>query len=163
MPPEPVLDADNAAFITSGVSIAVASRNAELVPSLIRAWGCRVSEDRRTVTLYVSPDQAGALLADLQAGRPLAAVFSLPSSHRTIQLKAHGARIGALTDEDRLVVERYVPALAANLERVGHGGRFAEAYLEITGGVLASVAFEPEEAFAQTPGPKAGARLERPA
>ena len=163
MPDEPVLDADNAAFITSGVSIAIASRDAGNVPSLTRAWGCRVSRDRRTVTLYVSPDQAGPLLVDLQAGRPLAAVFSLPSSHRTIQLKARGARIGTLTDEDRLVIERYVPALAANLEVVGHGGRLAEAYLEITGGVLASVAFEPVEAFAQTPGPKAGTRLERPA
>ena len=82
---------------------------------------------------------------------------------RYVTVEPAGVRIGALTDEDRLVVERYVPALAANLERVGHGGRFAEAYLEITGGVLASVAFEPDEAFAQTPGPKAGARLERPA
>lgn len=159
----PVLDLENAAFITSGVSIAVASRSAQHVPSLMRAWGCRVSEDLRTVSLYVSPDQGAALLADLQAGWPLAAVFSLPSTHRTIQLKARSARIGALTDEDRLVVERYVPALAANLERVGHGGGFAGAYLEIAASTLASVTFEPEEAFAQTPGPKAGARLERPA
>ncbi|MBS1201427.1 MAG: hypothetical protein H6R27_2105 [Proteobacteria bacterium] len=163
MPTGPVLDADNAAFVTSGVSIAVASRNAQRIPSLTRAWGCRVSGDRRTVTLYVSPQQGEALLADLQAGGPLAAVFSLPSTHRTIQLKARSARVGALADEDRLVIERYAPALAANLERVGHGGGFAAAYLEIAGNALASVAFEPEEAFAQTPGPKAGARLERPA
>ena len=158
-----VLDADNAAFIASGVSIAVASSNAAGIPSLCRAWGCRVSDDRRTVTVYVSPAQGEVLLADLRAGRPLAAVFSLPSSHRTIQLKSRAARVGGLTQEDRLVVEDYVPALAADLGSIGHGGEFARAYLEVAGGTLVGVNFEPEEAFAQTPGPKAGARLERPA
>ena len=43
----PVLDEDHAAFIQGGVSVVVASRNADLVPDVVRGCGCRVSRDRR--------------------------------------------------------------------------------------------------------------------
>jgi hypothetical protein len=158
----PVLDVDNAAFITSGVAVSVASSNAARVPSVVRACGCLVSPDRRRVTVFVSPAQGSALLADLRAGGPLAAVFSLPSSHRTIQLKAPGALVSPCGDHDRLEVERYVRLLSADLDRIGHGGSFAAALLEVAHGSLAAVSFEPTEAYAQTPGPKAGSRLGQP-
>jgi len=156
-----LVDEDHAAFITSGVSIAIASTGASGDPSVTRGWGCRVSTDRRTVTVFVAPMQAGALLADLRAGRPVAVVFSMPSSHRTIQLKAPGADVSPCSDSDRQAIAEYARLFAIDLDRVGHGGDFAEAYLNVVSGLLASVSFVPTEAYAQTPGPRAGQALGR--
>jgi len=47
------LDADHAAFIQSGVSVIVASRNADFIADVVRGCGCRVSRDRRQVTVLV--------------------------------------------------------------------------------------------------------------
>jgi hypothetical protein len=59
----PVLDADNAAFIMSGVSIAVASSRGDGLPTIVRAWGCRVAADLCEVTVFVSPAQGDPVLA----------------------------------------------------------------------------------------------------
>jgi hypothetical protein len=49
-----VLDAHIASFITAPeVSMALASRDADNVPSLFKAAGCRVNAERTRVTLFV--------------------------------------------------------------------------------------------------------------
>jgi hypothetical protein len=155
----PVLDADNAAFIMSGVSIAVASSRGDGLPTIVRAWGCRVAADLCEVTVFVSPAQGDPVLACLRDGRPLAAVFSLPSSHRTIQLKSPVTDIAPCTRDDRPAIERYIRDFAADLMSIGHDESFTSAYLEFASRDLVRVTFRPAEAFVQTPGPRAGERL----
>lgn len=156
----PPLDADHAAFIQSGISMALASRSAANLPSVARGWGCRVSPDRREVRVYVAPTQAASLLEDLGADRPLAAVFNEPKSHRTIQLKAGRATIVPPEDEDLAVVARYIPAFTVRLAAVGYGEPWAAAYLQAAAGPLLAVCFTPVAAFGQTPGPRAGEPLQ---
>jgi hypothetical protein len=154
-----LLDADHAAFLQGAVSLGIASRDAERRPSVSRAWGCLVSADRRRVTVYVSPDQSAALLADIGATRQVAVVASMPSTHRTIQVKGEDAVVRALRADERAVVGRYAEAFGEELARVGHGGPFAAAYLAAAAGPLTAVTFTPSAAFAQTPGPDAGRSL----
>ena len=59
----PLIDTSHAAFITRGISISVSSCGADLMPSVARAIGCRVSTDRHSVTVLVSKSQAAELLA----------------------------------------------------------------------------------------------------
>ena len=118
-----------------------------------------MSPDLRHVYAFVSPMQSGQLLADLRAGRPVAAVFSLPSSHRTLQLKAPRAEVAPCDDTDRRSIAEYLSSFPRDLERVGHGGSFAGAYLHVATGLLVRIGFEPAEAYAQTPGPGAGEPL----
>ena len=47
------LDSEQAEFITGGVSIIVAGRDAGHETSLSRAVGCRVADDRRRVMVFV--------------------------------------------------------------------------------------------------------------
>ena len=155
----PVLDEENAAFIVGGVSMSVASSDASGLPSLARAWGCRVSADRRSVTTLVSSDQAAALLTDLRNGRPVAAVFCLASRHRAIQLKARRATVADCAPEDRAAAECYARAFSTDLELLGYGGSWAAAYVDVCRGPLVAISFEPAEAYRQTPGPNAGERL----
>jgi hypothetical protein len=94
------LDAELVAFIQGGVSIHAASRSASHEPDLARALGCRVSADRRRVSVFLLASHCGALLADDRANGAVAVVFSLPGSHRTVQLKGKDAAVESPQDGD---------------------------------------------------------------
>ena len=154
----PPLDADNAAFIQGGVSVIVATRNSECVPDVVRGCGCRVSRDRRRITVLVEPGRADTLLGDIAANGMIAVVFSQPSTHRTIQLKGSDARIVKVTAADRAIAARHLRDWSEDLCRIGYTPEFANA---VRGDVprLAAIAFTPSAAFQQTPGPGAGKPL----
>ena len=155
----PLLDEDNAAFIQRGVSIHVASRGKTNVPSLARAIGCRVSRDRRRVTTFVPSAQAGALLDDVGATGAIAAVFSQPSTHRTIQLKAARAVVEPIAKADLRLIEAYRDAFVAEVSPMGFAEGTIRAFLACAPGDLVAVTFTPTAAFEQTPGPSAGTPL----
>jgi len=152
---DPPLDADHAAFIQGGVSVIVATRNAEQVADVVRGCGCRVSRDRRRVTVLVEPSRAGTLLDDIAANGMIAVVFSQPSTHRTIQLKGRDARVVKVNAADRAIAARHLRDWSEDLCRIGYTPEFANA---VRGAAprLAAIAFTPSAAFQQTPGPGAG-------
>lgn len=157
----PLLDEARADFITHHVAMNVASCSAARLPSLVRAHGCRVSADRRRVTLFVSVPRATALLADLRAGGAIAAVFTLPRTHETLQLKGAGASIAPLEAGDDACIRAYVESLVEELCRVGYKESLVRAVMSSADEESVGLTFEPTAAFVQTPGPKAGSRLER--
>ena len=155
----PLLDASNAEFIQTGISIVAASRDDVLVPSIGRASGCRVSGDRRAVSIFVPQSQAAQLVADVVKSGRIAVVFSRPSTHRTLQLKADDARVRAATADERAIVARYVDAFAREIGLLGHTAEQACAMFEARDDDLVAIDFTPNAAFEQTPGPKAGSPL----
>ena len=155
----PLLDADNAAFVQGGVSIVAASRDAALVPSSGRASGCRVSEDRRHVTIFVIRSQCERLVADVRASGRIAVVMSQPSTHRTLQVKAEDAHVRPVRAGERTIVARYVDAFAADIGKLGHTQAQARVVFECRDDDLLAIDFAPNAAFEQTPGPKAGKPL----
>lgn len=152
------LDTVHAAFIQGPVSVIVASRNAELVPDVVRGCGCRVSRDRRQVTVLIEPGRASSLLDDIAANGLVAVVFSQPSTHRTIQLKGTDARVVAVTAADRAAARRHRQEWPADLVSIGYAPELAAA-LHGSTGPLAAIRFTPTAAFQQTPGPGAGQPL----
>jgi hypothetical protein len=152
------LDAVHAAFIQGPVSVIVASRNAGLVPDVVRGCGCRVSRDRRQVTVLIEPGRTSSLLDDIAANGLIAVVFSQPSTHRTIQLKGTDARIVAVTAADRAAASRHREAWSSDLAGIGYSLEFATA-LHGGAGALTAIRFTPAAAFQQTPGPGAGRPL----
>jgi len=157
-----LLDEGIAAFVQGAVSINAASRGAGNAPVLARASGCRVAPDRGRIALYLARSKSEALIEAVRATRAVAAVFSLPSSHRTVQLKGADAEVGPPAAGDFEAVGRYIEAFAAELEPVGYGADLARALLWLDAQDLAVLWFTPTAAFSQTPGPGAGAPL-RPA
>jgi len=154
-----LIDEELAAFLRGPVSIGVASRAAGNVPVLVRCSGCRVAPDRRRVTLYLGKSKSAAVIDAVRATRAVAAVFSLPSSHRSVQLKGTDAKVGAAAAGDYDMVERYVEAFARELEPLGYSGAMARTLLWLDPADLATLSFTPSAAFMQTPGPGAGAPL----
>jgi hypothetical protein len=152
------LDAEHAAFIQGAVSVVVGSRNTQLVPDVVRGCGCRVSRDRRRVTVLVEAARSGSVLENIAANGLIAVVFSQPSTHRTIQLKGSDARLTRVTGADRGIAQRHLLAWVQDLQLIGYAAEFARA---VRGEApdLAAVTFTLASAFLQTPGPAAGKRL----
>jgi hypothetical protein len=159
-PGNPLLDKTHAAFLGGPVAINVASCDAKRIPSVARGYGCRISSDRRRVTVFLSVPQAGPLLRDLRSGRAIAVVFTRPKTHQTIQLKATDATVALLGRGDRAVMSAYADAFTAELDSIGFKDRFSAAITSGTSEEAVGVTFTPSAAFVQTPGPSAGQRLE---
>jgi len=159
-PMQPLLDDDHAAFIQRGISIIAASGDAANVPSLDRALGCKVSPDRRSVTIFLTTASADRLLADVKRCGRIAVVFSEPPTHRTIQLKGDDAAIVPLAATDREIVKAHAEAMVEAVASIGNPAGIARAVMTCPASdQLVAVAFTPTAAFVQTPGPRAGARL----
>jgi hypothetical protein len=163
-PSPPVLDAEAAAFLLRpGVSITAATRDERNVPRIGRCLGCRVSEDRSTVTVLVPSSQYQPFFDALRATRAIAVVCSLPSTHRTMQLKGSGAVIEPPARGDAEIVASYIDSFVIELAALGYSDDLVRAYHWCDPAELRAVHFMPAEAFEQTPGPGAGAPLARPA
>ncbi|MCD6661806.1 MAG: hypothetical protein LT082_00215 [Comamonas sp.] len=147
------------ALVDSGVSTIVASRDAQLRPSVMRAMASRISPDGHTVTVFLRPSQSQQLLADIAAGGPIAVVFSDPPSNRTLQLKATSAHIRPACPSDQAVLRRYLVAMQHCISQVGYGPDYVAAMLSAPPQDVVAVEFTPDEAFDQTPGPRAGMPL----
>lgn len=156
----PILDEELADFLESGVAMHAASVS-RLVPQVTRVAGCRVSPDRRTVTIYVVEAHSEALLAQLRENGAIAVVFTRPKSHRAVQLKGQDARVGPATEADARLVDRQVGIFDAELEALRFAPRLGRTLLGGTRPKLAAITFTPSSGFVQTPGPAAGTELRR--
>jgi hypothetical protein len=155
----PLLDEAHALFLARPVGITIGSCNAARVPSLARALGCRVAPDRRSVTVFVAEAHAEALLRDLRAGGGVAAVFSWPPTHETLQLKGESAHVTALSTEDYAHMRSYRRGFADALRNLGYSDSIADAIVPVVEKDVVGIVFAPVAAFNQTPGPAAGQPL----
>lgn len=156
----PLLPPEMLALIRRGVSVLVGSRDDQMRPSLMRAMGSKVSADGGEVTVYLSRRQAGAMLDGLAAGAPLSVVFSEPTRHRTVQLKAsRAAAVRDAGEQDLAALRCYRAAMDYELEQIGIPPALTGAMLAFRLEDLAAVEMRPEQAFDQTPGPQAGRAL----
>jgi hypothetical protein len=150
-----------AGFVQSGVSIIAASRDAQNRPLVTRAVGCRMSADRRRVTIFLPRPRASAIIAAVEQGAPLAAVFTLPSTHHSIQLKAASAEVSPLEKRDRDIIERYSADWVREVTPLGFRPELVGALVACAGEEVVAVTFTPDCAFQQTPGPTAGIPLQQ--
>lgn len=158
-PPPPLLPEDVATFIQGGVSMTVASRDERLVPSIAKAVGCRVSDDRRQVTVLLFAEPAEVVARDIACHGQAAVVFSQPSTNRTVQLKGRDVRPVPVQPADVAVARRYMALFAGDLGHLGWDLSYVEALFWHDPAQLIAIRFTPEGAFHQTPGPGAGAAM----
>ncbi|HEX5806091.1 MAG TPA: hypothetical protein VFY31_07125 [Macromonas sp.] len=154
-----VLDTDTAAFIQTGVSISVASANAERLATMARGMGCKLIDGGQRVCVFVQRSQSAELLANIAASRRVACVFSLPSSNRTVQLKGMDAQCGPFDPADLPLVQQHIQDFTAQVVPLGTPEAIMRQLLHDRPDDLVTVTFTPSASFSQTPGPKAGEAL----
>jgi hypothetical protein len=101
------------------------------------------------------------MLADYRANGEIAVVVTLPSTHRTVQLKGDDAAVEPLQDGDHMLIARYREAFVKELTRLGYEPSLPELLLAGARGDVVAVGFTVCAAFIQTPGPAAGSPLAR--
>lgn len=120
MPTGVRLDAATAEFITGVTSMSIATRDARLLPAVGKARGCTVSADRHWLTVMIDGEQSARIAADLAAGSPVAVVFSLPATHRTVQIKGTRAATTPATPTQRVRARMHVEAIIEHLAPLGY-------------------------------------------
>ncbi|MDP1685191.1 hypothetical protein [Hydrogenophaga sp.] len=151
-----LLSPEHLAMMDGGVSVIVSSCGPDLTPSVMRGVGSEIRDGGRHITVFVCRSQSAQLLRDVARSARLAAVFSQPSTHKTLQLKTRAARLREATEEDVPALQRYLRGMEGELTRIGFGAVYARAMLAHRLDDVVAIEFEPELAFDQTPGPKAG-------
>jgi hypothetical protein len=152
------LPPDLVAMMARGVSVIVASHDAALRPNLMRAVGSRI-EEKGAITVYLARRQSRQVVQDLAATGHIAVVFSEPSTHRSVQLKATRVEMRSAEAQDTPFLERYREAMEREIQQVGFAPPLTRAMLAHRLDDLVAVRFTPEQAFDQTPGPRAGTPL----
>lgn len=151
-----MLDREQLGFLQTGVSISLAACNPAGLASISRGLGCKVSGDGQRVSVFIRHSQSLELLENVRASGRVANVFSLPSSHRTLQLKGSDARVEAFDQHDLGRIETHVVDFIGEVGPLGIPAEVVRAMLAFPADDLVTVTYTPCAAFSQTPGPKAG-------
>ena len=124
-----LLGPSHIAMVAKGVSAIVASRDAALRPSIMRAVGSHISGDWQEVTVYLRRSQSEQLLQDIAHTGEITVVFSVPSTHQTLQLKARRATQRPAHDGDLPVLQAYLQSMVQEVGQVGYGPQYVAAML----------------------------------
>lgn len=138
------------AFLESGVSIFLASRSVDNVPSVSRARGCHVSAERKTVRVFVAKDVAAHVLTDIKATGVVAATFSMPSTHETVQLKGVDAQIRAVSVDEGRHIDQHPASFREDVVSLGFTPEFLAEFSAPSAEGDVAVEFSPIEGALQT-------------
>ena len=122
--------------------------------------GARVDAGQ-VVRVFLLRQQNPGLVEAIAAGSAVAVTFSRARDHRSIQLKAVAAKTVPVLPDDICEMARQTAILADELTEIGYTRAQANALVAHDPTDLISIAFRPDRIFTQTPGPGAGAELER--
>jgi hypothetical protein len=156
------ISAELKAFLESGVSVVVGTRDAGLIPEVTRAWGLLVSKDRRSISLCAPLVTSHKTLDNLAGNGQMTICCSLPTDYKTVQLKGQFIESADPSRADLAAVERHREAFGRLNQRVGVPRQRTETFwrreLE-SSPALIKLRFVPVQIFDQTPGPDAGSLL----
>lgn len=150
------ISAELKAFIESGLSVVVATRDADLQPNGAVAWAVRVHDGGTRLTVYLHELAAREMLANLERFPAIAINFDLPTSHRACQVKGSYVAARPATDDERPLVERQVDGFSSDLEGVGIPREMETGWQAWPCWALE---VEVTQLFEQTPGPGTGGPL----
>ena len=156
------LPEDVKAFIERGASVMVGTRDSELVPELVRAWGPRISADRTGVSVCVAMAAGAKTIGNLRDNSRLAVTFALPADSHAIQLWGRCIGTRPPRRDDLTAVQQHRDAFARLNAGLGVPLAFIEALWqrELAGSPdMVTIRFVVEQIFNQTPGPDAGSPL----
>jgi hypothetical protein len=143
-------------FIGHGVSVIVATADADGVPTCCRGVAITSKDGFDTVTVYLPAATGQETIANVATTRRVAIGCSHPLSHESIQIKGVSRGVKLAAGEEESLIQDQIDAFGGVLEQIGLPRR-------ITRGIAHWPAFavevSVEEVFDQTPGPNAGAAV----
>lgn len=150
------IDDSKRALIESGAAVSVGTRSGELVPDAVRAWGPRVSPDRRSIEVFIDRPNSQRCVANLQDNGRIAMCFVDVQTFRALQLKGRCVEIGDPGPDDWAWIERHRTAFTEATVEIGF---LADVVRNLWSTQVVKLRFVVEEYFDQTPGPQAGREI----
>lgn len=153
MQPQPVMTDEFVAYLESGLSITVGTRDGALNPNGARAYAIKIHDDRVHLTAFLFARAAPAILQDLESHPEVALALDRPSDSRACQLKGRFVSSRRGRAAERPEIERQVNGFLRELEMLGIPRAMTEGWK-----FWPSVAIDVRitDIFEQTPGPGAG-------
>lgn len=140
----------------TGVGLAVASRNRQLIPDLDDLAGLRLNPDGKTLVCFINSVDSPTALANLRSCPNIAISMSRPTDYFAAQIKGQVTKIRKMTSEEELASQNWSDLYRQELvlisvppETVSSLTMRADTALEVT----------IEDLFVQTPGIHAGTRI----
>jgi hypothetical protein len=143
-------------FCESGVSLQVGTRDAQLFPDTLRAYGLRVEPGAGALTVFLPDATSAQALANLRDNGRIALCLARIADHRTIQIKGRAVDVRPACESDLVVIRTYRARLAEALATIGLPTRLG---FRLSHWPAHAVRVEVESLFDATPGPGAGERL----
>lgn len=143
-------------FMDDGVSVVLATADADGIPSCCRAVAITSRDEFETLTIYVPAATAQETIANVATTRRVAVSATRPLSHQSVQVKGitRGVRLAPAADE--AFVRAKFDSFAAVLDQIGLPRRRARSIAQWP---AFAIDITIEEIFDQTPGPKAGSAI----
>lgn len=131
----------------------LATRNADLEPGVVMAFGLQPRDDGREVTVFLPESMTIPTMANLRDNGQMAVTVVCPTTSCSVQIK--GVWLGERrTDEnDRAFLEAYRDALLVEMGMVGVP---RSVWQRFSWWPCLALRMEVRETFMQTPGPGAG-------
>ena len=137
----------------------VGTRDSDLVPELVRAWGPRISRDRKSIAVCVAVAASVRTLENLRDNGRLAVSCALPLNSNAIQMWGRCIETRKAHRQDLSAVEAHIDLFARVNADLGVPKPFIDAMRqrELAGSpAMVTIRFVAEQIFNQTPGPDAG-------
>jgi len=159
MASEPLaLSTETVALFESGVSVLIGTCDAERRPAAVRAIGLKVTNEARTLVVYVADATASTTAANARTTKRIAVNVTRPIDYRSFQIKGAVLDVRAARDDERALLEKYVVDYAGHVEKVGLPRALSE---KLAFWPATAIELSVETMFVQTPGPAAGNLLPR--
>jgi hypothetical protein len=140
-----------------GLSVIVGAADAQGVPSCCRGYAIRSGDDLQTLTVYVPVATSHDVIRSLAISKKLSVASTQTVDHSATQVKGTAIETRlAREDEAPFVSERH-DAFADALVVFGVPRRLARTLVHWP---AFAITIRVEEIYEQTPGPKAGTRLQ---
>lgn len=143
-------------YANGGVSVIVATVDADGFPTCCRGIAIATKDDFDTVTIYVPAATAQETVANVATTRRVAVACSHPLSHESIQIKGLTRGVRLAPPEDEAFVRQRLDEFAAVLDEIGLPRRVTRS---VAHWPAFAIDISVEQVFDQTPGPKAGAAV----
>jgi hypothetical protein len=137
-------------------TILVGTHDATLTPEITRGWGPTILPDGHTIDVCISLSAGAKTLENLRDHEEVAVTFCHTSTYKTFQLKGLFLESAEPTPRDWEAVERQKNILTeqTKVHAIAPSNLF-----RIFNPDLVRIRFVVQQAFEQTPGPRAGGAL----
>lgn len=143
--------------LDAGMSLIVGTVSADGTPSCCRAVGLASSDDFATVTVYLPLATSQRAIQDVATTHRLAVGATHILDNFSIQIKGTTSTARLAREDEAVFIERWLDAFAGVLDMIGLPRRVTH---RMNHWPAFAIEMRVEQIFEQTPGPRAGARLQ---